>query len=121
MHAWNPSDCSRNGYVKPNGFTFHRNPVAQSTDGVRSKRGFTEGRHAWDVWWEGPLGTVAVIGVASKHAALQSPGYLPLLGSDEQGWGWNLVDNNLMHNGKSLGIYPAVNNPPKYQVCASQL
>ena len=23
-HAWNPADCSRNIYVKPNGFTLHR-------------------------------------------------------------------------------------------------
>lgn len=23
-HAWNPYDCSRNIYVKPNGFTLHR-------------------------------------------------------------------------------------------------
>lgn len=38
-HAWNPDDCSRNIYVKPNGFTIHRNPVAQSTDGVRGKIG----------------------------------------------------------------------------------
>lgn len=38
-HAWNPEDCSRNIYVKPNGFTIHRNPVAQSTDGVRGKIG----------------------------------------------------------------------------------
>lgn len=23
-HAWNPYDCSRNIYIKPNGFTLHR-------------------------------------------------------------------------------------------------
>lgn len=34
-HAWNPNDCSRNIYIKPNGFTLHRNPVAQSTDAAR--------------------------------------------------------------------------------------
>jgi len=116
LFAWNSNDCSRNGFIKTNGFTFHRNPVAQSTDGVRTKRGVSTGRHAWDIWWDGPLGTVAMIGVASRHAALQTPGYSPLLGSDDQGWGWNLVDNQLLHDGKSLGLYPAVNNPPKYQV-----
>lgn len=61
-HSWNPDDCSRNIYIKPNGFTLHRNPVAQSTDGARGKLGFRHGRHAWEVIWEGPLGTVAVIG-----------------------------------------------------------
>lgn len=34
-HAWNPEDCSKNIYIKSNGFTLHRNPVAQSTDGAR--------------------------------------------------------------------------------------
>ncbi|VDP09731.1 unnamed protein product [Soboliphyme baturini] len=116
LHAWNPADCSRNAYIKQNGFTFHRNPVAQSTDAARGKRGFISGRHCWEIWWEGPLGTVAVIGVASRHAALQSFSYLPLLGSDEQGWGWNLVDNTLCHDGKNVGTYPATNNPARYQV-----
>lgn len=37
FHAWNPFDCSRHVYIKPNGFTLHRNPVAQSTDGSRGK------------------------------------------------------------------------------------
>lgn len=32
--------------------------MAQSTDGTRSKIGFRQGRHAWEVIWEGPLGTV---------------------------------------------------------------
>ena len=93
-HAWNPEDCSRNIYIKPSGFTIHRNPVAQSTDAVRAKigkfwpfllfslltsqahsihclAGFSHGRHAWEVMWEGPLGTVAVVGIATKEALLQ--------------------------------------------------
>lgn len=115
-HAWNPNDCSRNIYIKSNGFTMHRNPVAQSTDGARAKIGFKTGRHCWEVWWEGPLGTIAVIGLATKHAPMQSHGYLGLLGTDDQSWGWNLVDNYLIHNGDSQGNYPLLNNAPKYQV-----
>ena len=115
-HSWNPEDCSRNIYVKPNGFTLHRNPVAQSTDGARGKIGFRHGRHAWEVIWEGPLGTVAVIGIATKEAPNQCHGYVALLGSNEQSWGWNLVDNHLLHNGDSQGNYPQLNNAPKYQV-----
>ena len=42
-HAWNPEDCSKNIYIKSNGFTLHRNPVAQSTDGARGKIGFRTG------------------------------------------------------------------------------
>ena len=48
-HAWNPGDASNNVYIKENGFTLHRNPVAQSTDGARGKIGFRSGRHAWEV------------------------------------------------------------------------
>ncbi|KAK7881274.1 hypothetical protein WMY93_029683 [Mugilogobius chulae] len=109
-------DCSRNVYIKKNGFTLHRNPIAQSTDGARGKIGFSEGRHAWEIWWEGPLGTVAVIGIATKRAAMQCQGYVALLGSDDQSWGWNLVDNNLLHNGEVNGNFPQCNNAPKYQI-----
>ncbi|CAG0920520.1 unnamed protein product [Notodromas monacha] len=115
-HAWNPHDCSRNIYVKSTAFTLHRNPVAQSTDATRAKIGFRTGRHAWEVVWEGPLGTVAVVGIATKDLNLQCHGYVPLLGSDDNGWGWNLVDNHLLHGGDSQGNYPQLNNPPKYQV-----
>ncbi|PAV76100.1 hypothetical protein WR25_21568 [Diploscapter pachys] len=113
-YAWNPKDISKNNFVQTNGFTAHRQPIAQSTDGVRGKIGVKEGIHAFDITWEGPLGTVAVIGFATKHAALHCPGYIPLLGSDDQSWGWNLVDNSLLHNNKTLGVYPKINNPPKY-------
>lgn len=59
---------------------------------------------------------MAVVGLATKHAALHCPGYIPLLGSDDQSWGFNLVDNSLLHNGSCVGPYPRLNNPPKYQV-----
>lgn len=94
----------------------HRNPIPQSTDASRGKIGFRKGRHAWEVMWEGPLGTVAVVGISTREASLQCPGYVALLGSDEQSWGWNLVDNHLLHNGDALGSYPLLNNAPKYQV-----
>lgn len=93
-----------------------RNPVAQSTDGSRGKIGFRQGRHAWEVMWEGPLGTVAVVGISTREAALQCHGYVALLGADDQSWGWNLVDNHLLHNGEAIGSYPLLNNAPKYQV-----
>lgn len=94
----------------------YRNPVAQSTDACRGKIGFKQGRHAWEVIWEGPLGTVAVVGVSTKEAPLQCQGYVGLLGSDDQSWGWNLVDNHLLHKGDTQAQYPVLNNCPKYQV-----
>lgn len=90
--------------------------MAQSTDGARAKLGFREGRHAWEVCWQGPLGTVAVVGISTREAALQCPGYLALLGVDEHSWGWNLVDNQLLHNGENHGTYPLLSNAAKYQV-----
>ena len=116
FHSWNPNDCSRNICIKSDGFTIHRNPVAQSTDGARGKIGFRSGRHCWEIWWQGPLGTVAVIGLATPSAPLQNSGYVPLLGSNDQSWGWNLVENHLLHNGDSQGNYPQLNAAPKYQV-----
>ena len=65
---------------------------------------------------QGPLGTVAVIGIATKNSPMQCHGYVGLLGSDDQSWGWNLVDNHLLHNGDTQGNYPQLNNAPKYQV-----
>ncbi|ELU05519.1 hypothetical protein CAPTEDRAFT_20741 [Capitella teleta] len=119
-HAWNPDDCSHNIYVKENGFTIHRHPQAQSTDGARAKIGFHTGRHCWEVWWKGPLGTVAVVGIATKAAPQHCSGYVALLGNNNQSWGWNLVDNHLLHNGDCQGNYPLLNNAPKYQ-CGERL
>lgn len=90
--------------------------MAQSTDGSRGKIGFRQGRHAWEVMWDGPLGTVAVVGISTREASLQCNGYVALLGADDQSWGWNLVNNHLLHNGEAIGGYPLLNNAPKYQV-----
>uniref|UniRef100_A0A914R1D6 Uncharacterized protein n=1 Tax=Parascaris equorum TaxID=6256 RepID=A0A914R1D6_PAREQ len=59
---------------------------------------------------------ISKTGEILRHAALHCQGYVALLGSDDQSWGWNLVDNQLMHNNAQISPYPRVNNPPKYQV-----
>lgn len=115
-HAWNPNDCSKHIFVKNDGFTLHRNPIAQSTDGIRAKIGFQHGRHVWEIRWDSPLGTVAVIGIATKEAPLQCNGYVPLIGSNDYSWGWNLAENNLIHKGDVCGNYPLLANAPKYEV-----
>jgi hypothetical protein len=49
--------------------------VAQSTDSIRGKVGYTEGLHIWEIHW--PVrqrGTHAVVGVATREAPLHSPG-----------------------------------------------
>lgn len=77
--------------------------------------GFDSGRHIWEISWEGPLGTVAIVGISTKDAILQCHGYAPLLGWDDQSWGWNLVDGMILHNGDA-GNFPLLTNAPKYQV-----
>lgn len=56
--------------------TFHRHPVAQSTDCIRGKVGLSKGLHVWEVHWSTrQRGTHAVVGVATADAPLHSVGY----------------------------------------------
>lgn len=105
--AWSENDHSCNVYVKENKLTLHRNPVAQSSDAIRSKRGFTQGQHYWTVIWHGPkFGSSSVVGVATKRALLQDSGYYALLGCDKESWGWDISENVIRHNGKAVEKYP---------------
>ena len=59
--------------------TFHRHPVAQSTDCIRGLVGFERGLHVWEIQWSSrQRGTHAVVGVATADAPLHSTG--------ERGW-----------------------------------
>lgn len=91
-HSWNQDDRSLNIFVKEDDkLTFHRHPVAQSTDCIRGKVGFTKGMHCWEVCWSTrQRGTHAVVGVATAEAPLHSVGYQSLVGSTDNSWGWDL-------------------------------
>ena len=105
--AWNDSDRSKNMEMKSNKLTLHRKPVAQSTDAIRGKKGFCHGQHYWTVIWHGPsFGSNAVVGVATKKAELEGPGYFSLLGSDKHSWGWDISKKWLQHGGEKLENYP---------------
>ncbi len=114
-HSWNSEDRSLNVFVKEDDkLTFHRHPVAQSTDCIRGKVGFTKGLHVWEVNWSTrQRGTHAVVGVATIEAPLHSVGYHSLVGSSDQSWGWDLGRNKLYHDSKNgSGItYPAILKP----------
>lgn len=76
--------------------TFHRHPVAQSTDCIRGRVGYTRGLHCWEVVWPArQRGTHAVVGVATAHAPLHSVGYQSLVGATDQSWGWDLGRNKV--------------------------
>lgn len=91
-YSWNADDRSLNIFVKEDDkLTFHRHPVAQSTDCIRGKVGFTKGLHVWEVCWSTrQRGTHAVVGVATAEAPLHSVGYQSLVGSTDTSWGWDL-------------------------------
>lgn len=113
-HAWNADDRSLNIFVKDDKLTFHRHPVAQSTDCIRGKVGLTKGLHVWEVHWSTrQRGTHAVVGVATAEAPLHSVGYQSLVGSNNQSWGWDLGRNKLYHDSKNnAGVtYPALLKP----------
>lgn len=89
-------DRSLNIFVKDEDkLTFHRHPVAQSTDCIRSKVrmtpllpnplshdmslsqvGYERGLHVFELSWSSrQRGTHAVVGVATQEAPLHSVGY----------------------------------------------
>lgn len=102
-HSWSPTDRSLNIFVKEeDNLTFHRHPVAQSTDSVRGKVGYTRGLHVWEIIWSTrQRGTHAVIGVGTIDAPLHSAGYSSLIGSNTESWGWDLGRNKLYHDSKN--------------------
>ncbi|XP_039278843.1 protein gustavus isoform X2 [Nilaparvata lugens] len=115
-HAWNAEDRSLNIFVKDDDkLTFHRHPVAQSTDCIRGKVGLSKGLHVWEVHWSTrQRGTHAVVGVATQDAPLHCAGYQSLVGSNDQSWGWDLGRNRLYHDSKNstAGVtYPALLKP----------
>ncbi|CAD6227558.1 GSCOCG00001242001-RA-CDS [Cotesia congregata] len=114
-HGWNGEDRSLNIFVKDDDkLTFHRHPVAQSTDCIRGKVGYTKGMHVWEVHWSTrQRGTHAVVGVATADAPLHSVGYQSLVGNNALSWGWDLTRNRLYHDSKnSQGeVYPSLLKP----------
>jgi len=110
-HAWNPDDRSYNIFVKEDDkLTFHRHPVAQSTDCIRAKVGYERGLHLFEITWSTrQRGTHAVVGVSTAEAPIHSVGYQSLVGNNEHSWGWDLGRNKVYHNSKqNPGVtYPA--------------
>lgn len=117
IHAWNPDDRSLNIFVKETDpLTLHRHPVAQSTDCIRTKYGYTKGIHLWELEWNSrQRGTHAIIGVGSDKTPLHCVGYQSLIGSNSESWGWDLGRNRACHNTKATNqpppIYPKTLKP----------
>jgi SPRY domain-containing SOCS box protein 1/4 len=117
QHAWNPEDRSLNIFVKESDpLTLHRHPVAQSTDCIRTKVGYTKGIHLWELSWNSrQRGTHAIIGVSTEKTPLHCVGYQSLIGSSAESWGWDLGRNRACHNTKASSqpppVYPKMLKP----------
>ncbi|CAS01146.1 Protein CBG25770 [Caenorhabditis briggsae] len=120
QHSWNPEDRSLNIFVKDKDkFTFHRNPVAQSTDCIRGKIGYSRGFHVWQIEWpERQRGTHAVVGVATKTAPLHATGYTALIGTTNESYGWDITRRECHHDSKNTMTwrYPFSNSREVYHV-----
>lgn len=102
-HAWNEEDRSYNIFVKEEDkLTFHRHPVAQSTDCIRARVGYERGLHLFEITWSTrQRGTHAVVGVSTADAPVHSVGYQSLVGNNEHSWGWDLGRNKVYHDSKN--------------------
>merc|ERR1719297_37146 len=102
-NAWNQDDRSYNIFVKEDDkLTFHRHPVAQSTDCIRGKVGYERGLHLFEITWSTrQRGTHAVVGVSTAEAPIHSVGYQSLVGNNEHSWGWDLGRNKVYHDSKN--------------------
>ena len=102
-HSWNTNDRSFNIVLKEDdSLIMRRHPVAQSTDCIRGKMGYSLGIHLWEVSW--PVrqrGSHAVVGVATREAVLHSEGYQSLVGNTEHSWGWDLGRKKACHNSRA--------------------
>jgi len=98
-HTWNPNDKSFNIVLKEDDpSVMRRHPIAQSTDCIRGKVGYSSGLHIWEVCW--PVrqrGTHAVMGVGTGDASLHAAGYQSLVGNDDQSWGWDIGRLKVFH------------------------
>ncbi|KAL9978854.1 hypothetical protein ACROYT_G016434 [Oculina patagonica] len=113
-HAWDPEDCSPRFRVLSDRLTARRLPSPLTTDAIRGKKGYRQGRHVWEITWEGDeRGSHAVIGIALPQAPLQCLGYIPLIGSNSESWGWNISKKVSFHAGKET---PYPTNDPGFFV-----
>lgn len=116
--GWNPQDKSCNLAMKSNNhLCIRRQPVTQSTDGVRSKVGTSRGICMYELTWPAKMrGTHASVGVATSQAPLHSPGYISLIGSNISSWGWDIGRKEAKHDSNSTNYPPTVQNHYEWTV-----
>jgi len=98
-YGWNPLDKSDNLAMRSQeDRCVRRQPVTQSTDGVRGKMGVSRGISIYEISWPVRMrGTHASVGVATRQAPIQAHGYIPLIGSNRHSWGWDIGRKEVIH------------------------
>jgi len=117
-HGWNPEDKSTHLTMKTSAhLTIRRQPVTQSTDGVRGKLGYSRGIQVYEVCWPVRMrGTNAAVGVATRSAPLHVAGYQSLIGNNEYSWGWDIGRKESLHDGNTSNYPPLVRRHYQWSV-----
>ncbi len=106
-NGWSNSELSENMRLTNDGTKIVRSPVWQSSDGARTKNGYSHGLHVWEITWlKEQRGTCASIGVSTVNSPLQEHGYKILLGQSSTSWGWDINNLELFHCSKFVSKYP---------------
>ncbi|XP_023340334.1 SPRY domain-containing SOCS box protein 4 [Eurytemora carolleeae] len=119
-NGWNPLDKSQNLTMKTNEhLTVRRQPVTQSTDGIRGKTGVARGTTIYEISWPIRMrGTHAAVGVATRTAPIHVHGYKSLIGDNGSSWGWDIGSKESIHNGEKTNYPPTVRNHYEWTVPA---
>ncbi|XP_071100749.1 uncharacterized protein [Haliotis cracherodii] len=93
-------------HVTPTTMTRSR-PGKFDTDAARWSRGFTTGKHVFEIVYPtAHRGTEAPVGVGLKSAPLHSKGRVTLIGNNKESWGIDLRSRRAFHNNKIVKKYP---------------
>ncbi|XP_046355582.2 uncharacterized protein LOC124134676 [Haliotis rufescens] len=93
-------------HVTPTTMTRSR-PGKFDTDAARWSRGFTTGKHVFEIVYPtAHRGSEAPVGVGLKSAPLHSKGRVTLIGHNRESWGIDLRSRRAYHNNKVVKKYP---------------
>ncbi|XP_076456074.1 F-box/SPRY domain-containing protein 1-like [Babylonia areolata] len=92
--------------TNPNSIYRHRLGHFDS-DGAKWGRGFTSGKHAFEVFYPVALrGAEATVGVGTESAPLYAKGKVALVGSTKDSWGISLRTKRSFHRNAMVKKYP---------------
>ncbi|KAL8604275.1 hypothetical protein ACOMHN_023645 [Nucella lapillus] len=77
------------------------------SDGVRWERGFTSGKHVFEIIYPAAMrGSEATVGVGTDDAPLYAKGKVPLVGFTRESWGISLRTKRAFHRNAMVKKFP---------------